>query len=193
MQRIRRISLLAIVIFLGACEGNFIPKPKGYNRIDLPEHEYQLSPDSLPYQFEFSKSAVLEPHRSSFGKNSWVDIKYFGLGGEIQVTYLPIKNGEKDLIGMINDAFKLTSKHQVKATGIERVEMNIDSLSSATIFRLEGEVPSQYQFFATDSTKNFLRGALYFTTSTKNDSLKPVIEFIAVDIMHMIETLDWQE
>ena len=181
---------LGTLCFL-ACDSNYIPKPKGFNRIDLPEHSYQNTPDTLPYSFQFSKSAMLEPHRSNFGDHTWVDIKYYDLGGEIQITYLPIENGEEDLVNMVNDAFRLISKHQVKATGIERVEVKIDSSSSATIFRLEGEVPSQYQFFATDSTRNFLRGALYFKTSTKNDSLAPVIQFISEDIVHMVNTLRW--
>jgi gliding motility-associated lipoprotein GldD len=59
------------------------------------------------------------------------------------------------------------------------------------IFELEGEVPSQFQFYVTDSTKHFLRGALYFRTATKNDSLKPIIDFIKKDVIHLLNTVKW--
>ena len=61
------------------------------------------------------------------------------------------------------------------------------------MFRLEGEVSSQYQFYTHDTTNNFLRGALYFETATKNDSLKPIIEYVKEDINHLVNTLEWKE
>ena len=63
----------------------------------------------------------------------------------------------------------------------------------AVLAKLSGEVPSQYQFFSTDSINHFLRGALYFNTATQNDSLAPVIEFMRVDIMHLLNSLKWND
>jgi gliding motility-associated lipoprotein GldD len=57
---------------------------------------------------------------------------------------------------------------------------------------LTGEVPSHFQFFVTDSTQHFLRGALYFP-SVQEDSLSPVIEYVKKDIIHMLNTLEWKE
>lgn len=193
MLKDRRAKLILFVLFICSCEGSYVPKPKGYNRIDLPQHSYMATPDTLPYRFEYSEAATLERHKSPMATKNWIDLKYYDLGGEIQLTYLPIRNGEKDLISMVNDAFRLASKHQVKASGIERAEIKVDSITSATIFKLQGEVPSQFQFFATDSSNHFLRGALYFRTSTKNDSLEPVIDFIGEDMLHMINTLSWKD
>ena len=44
----------------------------------------------------------------------------------------------------------------------------------ASVAELEGEVPTQFQFYTSDSTHHFFRGALYFNTAMKNDSLAPV-------------------
>jgi hypothetical protein len=44
----------------------------------------------------------------------------------------------------------------------------------------------------TDSSKNFLRGALYFDTKVANDSLAPAIAYMKKDIMHLINTLQWK-
>ena len=92
----------------------------------------------------------------------------------------------------MNDAYKLTAKHQIKAYAINEVITVTPSGKTAVIAELEGEVPSQFQFTITDSTENFIRGALYFNTKVQNDSLAPAIEFMKRDIMHMINTLEWK-
>jgi len=63
----------------------------------------------------------------------------------------------------------------------------------AVIAEIEGDVPSQFQFTITDSTTNFMRGALYFYTKVQNDSLMPAIEYVKKDIMHLINTVKWKE
>jgi len=63
---------------------------------------------------------------------------------------------------------------------------------SGFVSELSGEVPTQFQFFVTDSTQHFLRGALYFQTAVKNDSLAPIIEYIKVDMMHLMNTLSFE-
>jgi gliding motility-associated lipoprotein GldD len=61
------------------------------------------------------------------------------------------------------------------------------------VAELSGEVPTQFQFYVTDSTHHFLRGALYFNTAVKNDSLAPIIEYIKSDMMHLINTLEFKQ
>ena len=48
------------------------------------------------------------------------------------------------------------------------------------------------QFYLTDSTNHFLRGALYFNTEV-NDSIAPVSIFLKDDIKHLIESFRWIE
>lgn len=183
------ISCLAIAIL--SCSPEYTPKQKGYNRIDLPEHEYDWLKGDYPYTFLTSKHAEVRPHNSPYATDDWIDIQYYDFNAEIQITYIPIKNYEM-FVELINDAYKLTSKHQVKASSIERIQVNTDNNQAATIYELEGEVPSQVQFYVTDSTDNFLRGALYFQTATKNDSLEPVIDFIKEDVVRLINSLEWK-
>jgi gliding motility-associated lipoprotein GldD len=186
-------SLISIsLIVLIACGGEFTPKQKGYNRIDLPEQTYKELPDTLPYTFSISNSAEVSPHNSPYATPDWIDIRYPEFNAEIQITYIPITK-ESMFGSLIDDAHKLTAKHQIKASSIDRVQLNSPEGQAVTIFELEGEVPSQIQFYVTDSTDNFLRGALYFRTSTKNDSLAPVIEFIKRDVIVLVNTLEWKD
>jgi hypothetical protein len=48
------------------------------------------------------------------------------------------------------------------------------------------------QFFTSDSTRHFLRGAVYVNTATQNDSLAPIIDFIKQDALHLVKTLQWK-
>jgi len=178
---------------LGSCEDSFTPKPKGYNRLDLPERQYVELPDSLPYSFEISRAAKLLRDSSYIAERYWIDLYYPQITANIQITYKNLRNNRQLMEELVNDSYRLTSKHQIKAYAIEETVVRTPSGKTAVIAELEGEVPSQFQFFVTDSTNNFLRGALYFRTSTKNDSLAPAIEYMKIDAMHMINTLEWKE
>ncbi len=194
------IGLVILSIFATSCETIFVPKPTGYHKIELPDHQYVQLQEKHPYTFQHSVYATVSPHQSRHSEPHWIDIHYPSLGADVQLTYKVLEADDKknklkeDMLNEItSDARKLTSQHNIKAYSIEEQEiMNKNGISSY-IFELTGEVPSQFQFYATDSTQNFLRGALYFKTATKNDSLAPVIEFIKVDIAHMLNTLDWVE
>ncbi len=184
---------LCISVAMVACGTEYTPKPKGFNRIDLPQQAYKQLPGAYPYTFEMSQSAKVRPDSSLIAEPNWINLSYPKLGANVQLTYKPLNNDQKKLNDLIEDARKLTGKHQIKAYGIEEAELKTPEGDIASVFELTGEVPSQFQFYVTDSTTHFLRGALYFRTATQNDSLAPVIEFVKKDIIHLLNTLKWQE
>jgi gliding motility-associated lipoprotein GldD len=184
---------IPMALLLISCSEDFLPKPKGYNKIDLPKHEYQVLTEKHPYVFEYSKSAVIKKDVSLIAEDHWIDVYYPDFKAFIQLTYKKTEGNPKLLEEHIDDSHKLAGKHNIKAYSIEEGQIRTPKGYNATIFELSGEVPSQFQFYITDSTKHFLRGAIYFQTSTKNDSLAPVIEYMKYDAMHLLNTLDWQK
>ncbi len=187
------IFIASLSLFVCACSKVYSPKPKGYNRIDLPKHTYQNLPDTFPYGFEYSEHAEVQPDSSPTAEPYWITLHYPEFMADVQLTYKPIKNQEALLKEYLGDAYRLTTSHQVKAYSIEESNVRTPSGKTATVAELSGEVPSQFQFHITDSTEHFLRGALYFRTATKNDSLAPVIEYMKVDIIHLLNTLTWND
>lgn len=187
------IGLIVIFssLFLVSCENEFSPKPKGFNRIELPDPVYTQLPDSLPYNFSYSTFAKISSDSSWISERYWIDLTYPELGATIQLTYKPIENNKKLLVEYLADSYNLTSKHNVKAYAIEEAIVNLANGGQATIMELSGEVPSPFQFHVTDSVNHFLRGALYFKTATKNDSLAPVINYVKNDMIRMLNTLEW--
>jgi gliding motility-associated lipoprotein GldD len=185
---------LAIGLFLvvSGCDKTYLPKPLGYNRLELPKPSYQSLPDTLPYTFEYSKYARLLDDTSTINERYWIELYYPLLKSNVHITYKYLRHNKKLLKEYLDDAYKLTAKHQIKAYAINEVITKTAGGKTAVIAELEGEVPSQFQFTITDSTDNFLRGALYFNTKVQNDSLAPAIEYMKKDIMHMINTFDWR-
>lgn len=186
------LVMVAIFVLMTACDREYLPKPLGYNRLDLPKPAYRLLPDTLPYRFEYSTHARVLDDTSSFNERYWIEIYYPLLRSNVHITYKPLKENAKLLKEYLDDAYKLTAKHQIKAYAINEVITTTPSGKTAVIAELEGEVPSQFQFTITDSARHFLRGALYFNTKVQNDSLAPAIEYMKKDIMHMINTFEWK-
>jgi gliding motility-associated lipoprotein GldD len=86
---------------------------------------------------------------------------------------------------------KLAYKHDVMADAIaERIYIN-DSLNVyGILYDYDGMTATAAQFYLTDSTSHFFRGALYFNTEI-SDSLLPVNNFLKEDVKHIIESFRW--
>ncbi|MFM1913047.1 MAG: hypothetical protein RIR51_885 [Bacteroidota bacterium] len=193
------ISII-ILFFLGLSyyfinlntEEDALPRPKGYPRMNIPEHQYELLSTKHPYQFEKSKIAVEKPDSISWAEPHWIYLYYPDWEGYIQLTYKPLNKDRQKLRDLINDAYKLAYGHQKKANLIEPKVMTLKNGKKAGIFELNGEIATAFQFFITDSTNHYLRGAVYVKTATENDSLAPVIQYMKEDAIHLLETLEFK-
>ncbi len=186
-------AMTIVLCGLQACGGSvdYVPKPKGFNRIDLPEHTYQKIERKHPYSFEYSKHAYIRPDSSGIAEPHWIYIIYPDFQADVQLTYKSVEQDPTFFREFVDDSHRLLNKHMIKASSIEESIVKTPLGKTAAVYELEGQVPSQFQFYLSDSTQHFLRGALYFRTATKNDSLAPVIDFIKEDIIHLINTCEW--
>ena len=196
MNKLKSILFyLLFLVVLISCGGeiDYVPKPHAFNRIDLPEPKYQSLDQTYPYYFEYSSHAHIRPDSSSIAEPYWIHIIYPKFKANVQLTYKSVQSDPQFFAEYIDDAHTLISKHMIKASAIEESVIKTPHNKTVAVYELEGEVPSQFQFYISDSTKHFLRGALYFRTATKNDSLAPVIDFIKKDLIHLLNTCQWQE
>jgi gliding motility-associated lipoprotein GldD len=195
MKHVNLICTVCIgVFFFFACSPDFTPKPRGYYRIDLPETEYQLLEGEYPYTFQYPKYATINAYKGMWEKTDtsgyWINIELPLFRSRIHLTYKAIHG---NLARMVDDAHTFAYKHSVKADAIVQSEYR-DSLSAVygVLFDIKGNTASSIQFYATDSTANFLRGALYFDCEPNKDSLAPVQEFLRKDIIRLVQTLRWK-
>ena len=188
------LSILVLSGFvLPSCSGNYSPKPRGHFRIDLPEKNYQRFDSVFPYSFEYPVYGSFRPDTSELAEPYWADLHFPGFKGTLHLSYKPIET-RSDLHTYLNDARNFVQKHIPKATGIREEVMVSDNHHVYGIYyEIRGrEAASPVQFFVTDSTSHFLRGALYFQVTPNNDSLDPVIRFLQEDIRHLINTMEWR-
>ncbi|TGE05243.1 gliding motility lipoprotein GldD [Hymenobacter fodinae] len=187
-------AVLTLLGLAASCTSapDFTPKPKGYNRIDLPPHAYQQLAPGHPYTFQYSRYAKILRDSSYLAQPHWINVYYPQLHANVQITYADLQRNKQLSNKLLEDARKLTSKHQIKATAIDESVLKTPNGMRVAVFELQGDVPSQFQFYTTDSTKNFFRGALYFRTATANDSLAPVIDYVKKDIVQLLNTLKYR-
>ncbi|MEZ0608340.1 gliding motility lipoprotein GldD [Fibrella sp. WM1] len=198
MTRLSFLLLALIYLFIAACgsskeSADYVPKPKGYPRIDLPTARYVALEPGHPYQFQVNQIARVLPDTFKRAEPHWIFVYYPTLKATVQLTYKPVNNDIERLRNLLGDAYKLTAKHNVKAYSIQQQKVKLKNGIAASLISLEGEVPTQFQFVTTDSTRHFLRGALYFDTAIANDSLAPVIDYVRADMMQMLNTLVWKK
>lgn len=187
-----------MVLIVTSCNDPiYVPKPRMYPRVNFPQGDnIVIQQEYCNLTFEFPDYANVE--RDSFffeGQPSdpcWFDLQIPALNAEIHCSYSPIENRDK-FDDLINDAFKLAGKHNIKANYrkeslIENKMENVYGL----LFNIEGPVATPIQFYLTDSTTNFFRGSLYFNDKVDPDSTQVLVDFLSLDINHMIETFKWK-
>lgn len=180
--------LLVGLIVLTSCEDEVSsPRPFGYFRIDLPESTYQPLAIDCPYTFNYSNQSEIIIKDE---EKCWINIYYPKNRATIYITYAEL-NG--DLKNQLDQTQQLTYEHQIKATKIDRILVQNDSLDVYGLtYKLDGDVASYIQFYLTDSTDHFLRGALYFDSYVNADSLRPVIAYMDKDIEELIRSFKWK-
>ena len=183
-MRFFKIILFMLLSF--SCDTINQPKPKGYLALNYPKSNYnEFLNKKLPFSFEFNSMAKFQEI-----SNSSYKISYSKMKATIYLNYYKVN---KNLDSLLNDAYKLPYKHIVKAIEIpERIFINKNEKVYGTLFSVIGNAASQFQFFLTDSSSNFLVGSLYFYSKPNYDSLYPAIKYIEKDISHLFNSLKWK-
>jgi gliding motility-associated lipoprotein GldD len=198
----KKITLLfAIVLFFAACSGNhdYSPKPRGYFRIVFPEKAYRQFDSIYPFTFVYPKYAVIEQDSTPQKRaKKLINMKYLlnmqfpQFNGTLHLSYESITS-KKVFDELTEDARTFAFKHTVKATSIDQgIIHNPDRKIYGIYYTIDGNAASSIQFYLTDSVKNYIRGALYFNSTPRLDSIQPVLRFVKKDVDTMIKTFRWK-
>ncbi|MDN3658490.1 hypothetical protein QWZ08_22795 [Ferruginibacter paludis] len=206
--------IICSCVFFVACNSPYVSKKRGYYTIDLPSRQYQqFNQPGFPYSFEYPVYATVMQDTTYFDNNPensyWRNIDFPQFHARIFLSYKEIggkamykikqPNGQyKDSFAvnvfdkMVADAFTLTNKNNVVSNSINDSLIHTPNGIHGVFFKVGGNAATAKQFFLSDTTKNFIRGALYFDVTPNADSLKPVQDFLQVDMEHMINTFKWK-
>jgi len=185
------VAIWVPLCMMSSCRKHYTPKPRGYFRIDLPVKKYRQSNFSCPFSFEYPEYAQILPDKLNNAEPYWMNIDFPSLHGKIHISYKVIHGNLSELT---EDSRSLAYKHTIKADAIEETPYaDPPHHMYGLLYDIKGNAASSVQFFLTDSTRHFVRGALYFYTHPNADSLSPVISFVREDILHMMSTFRWKE
>ncbi len=197
-MRIGALFIIAI-LFLASCgdSNDYSPKPRGYFRIELPKKEYREYESNYPFTFSYPTYAKMEldktPGRNKLQKMQYLlNMQFPQFNGTLHLSYETITS-KKIFDELIEDAHKLAFKHTVKANSIDEGIINYpDHKVYGLYYTIDGNAASAAQFYLTDSTRHYIRGALYFNSLPRYDSIQPVLNFVKQDVDMMIKSFRWK-
>ena len=190
------LKLVYILIFLlWSCDSVELPKPNAYLRLDFPSPLYKEA------NFEANGTTVeLNTASTYFTKiknisNSLISktIFYPLINAEIKLEYYNLNRNNKlnHRLKNLNDFTSIHLKKSLKPPKIQEF-INQNTKVYASIINIKGDVTSPYQFYATDSTKHFVTGSVYFYAKPNFDSIMPAASYIKNDMQRLMETLKWK-
>ncbi len=191
-------TLVLLAMILVACKNRDvpIPKPRAYPKVVFPKKAYaQFDSLGCPFQSELPTYVEVKQQNEFFGEETehpcWFDIYYPSYNCNVHCSYYEItrKNSFDKLHG---DAFRMVLEHNERANDLRENFVRNANDVSGYVFSLDGPAASPYQFYLSDSTTHFIRGAVYFNTQINIDSLAPIYDYVKADVDHFIQEFKWK-
>lgn len=198
---VRRLKIYLLLLIATGCtsggEQTFVPRPRMYPYVDLPQPRYEWMNEKKNCGFVFRKSifATIE-NRTTFFTDSllhdcWFDLEYPAMDTRVHFTYYPI-GSEHPFQNLVNESFQMVYEHSAIASRIDENPIIHRGGEAGMTFELGGPVASPYQFFISDTTDHFIRAALYFNSRPNPDSIAPILTYIRTDLDTLVKSFEWQ-
>ncbi len=193
-KKIINVLLAFLILNAFACKDPApVPKPPTYLNINFPHHSYSIVKGDCPYEFKLASLYNYKTIENSNFNSCIQEINLGPLNGSLFLFYIeiPSKDSLPDIINMANDK---VDEHKIKADKIE-FEQIIDAKNRVfgTFFELKGNVATNFQFYLTDSSQNFVRGEVILNCRPNYDSLRPSLDYLKVDLLELVHNFKWSK
>jgi gliding motility-associated lipoprotein GldD len=174
-----------------------MPKPRMFPKVDYPIASEALKFDTTfcNFTFQYPGFGIIVQDSFFYEDNPlhpcWFDINIPDLNASLHCSYYKVTK-EKNLSSLINDAFNIVGKHNIKANFRKESIIENSKGAKGIMFDIEGPVASPLQFYLTDEKNHFFRASLYFNSKVNPDSTAPVLKFLKPEIASMIATFEWK-
>ncbi len=186
---VRLIACIGLLVPV-SCREPLTPKPRGYFRIEFPEKSYEKFTSECRYSFEVPEYGTITKSAIRTAEKCWYDIRFDEYNATIYITYKPLQG---NLPVHVEDVRKIVYKHIIKADDIIEERIYIpEKHVYGMLYSIEGNAASSMNFYVTDSSTGFVSGSLYFDVTPNRDSLAPAIGYFQQDVMHLINTFEWE-
>jgi len=187
----KTLSLFFLCLLIFSCqEEHYVPKPPTYLRLELPDHKYKEYSDDCPYILSIPDYFLVKKVMQGDEMTCHKDIDMGPLNGMLHFTYIDMVEPLSTYVNYINDK---VDEHKIKASAINDFKIiRPEDHVYCTMFALEGNVASPFQFYMTDSSEKFASGVVYFNSPPNYDSLKPTLDYLKIDLDHFVEHFKWK-
>ena len=178
---------------MSSCQNDdYSPKPRAYHRIVFPQTNFsQTNITGCPFVLDIPNYADIQDDTKASGK-CWKNIHFKQFNAQIHLSYYDI-NPQSSFEQLTEDARTFAFKHTSKASSIDQKKIAIPEHRIYGLeYYIDGNTASNYQFYISDSSKHYLRGALYFNEKPNLDSIQPVLDFLKKDITKIIHSIRWK-
>lgn len=183
--------MLFAAVVLTSCLQPWVPKPHAYFRIDFPQKEYVAYQGDCPFEFNQPYYSEVVPDQSRNAEPCWLNMNFIPYNATLHLTYKPIGEDFR-FEDLQNDSRRFVMNHTIKAQEImENPIHKTEEKVHGILYTLSGNTATSLQFYVTDSSQHYLRGALYFNSHTNADSIAPVLNFLTEDVLELISSLRW--
>ncbi|MAO08939.1 MAG: gliding motility lipoprotein GldD [Alteromonas sp.] len=185
MNSLRAFGIFFLLLIFASCGEDTVVKPSAMLRLQYPLPQYKKVTTNCPYSFEKNLIAQVEQKNGCA-----INLNYPQMKATIYLTYQPVR---ENIEALLKDAQKLTYDHTAKANEIFE-QPRVDSIHKVygMYYMINGDAATQSQFYVTDSTNHFLKGALYFEVKPNFDSIYPAVKYLRDDIRTLMETISWE-
>lgn len=193
MRKLAHLSILfsvVVMVMIAGCTPDYVPKPRGFQRIDLPPHRYTPYTSDCGFTFETPTYSKVSIDNHPTAEKCWYNVLFTPFDATLHLSYKDFKT-KTELVKLTEDSRTLVYKHTIKADEIYETQIT-NAYLNGMLYELSGNTATNFQFFVHDSSGHFMRGALYFNGRTNNDSVAPAMAHLKEDIMHSLESLRWK-
>ena len=192
------ISFFAfLILFLSSCQSDPpVPKPRTYPKLIFPARVLStvILPE-CPFTFDFPTYAEVDRKQTFFDEappnDCWFNLHIPAFNADIYMSYHPVTS-RKNFDKLIRDTYKITNQINRRSDYMDEALIKNQYGAGGMTFSFEGAAASPMQFYLSDTTNHFLKGALYYNSKVRPDSLMPATQFIMEDIHGMLATFRWK-
>ncbi|MBR6757276.1 MAG: hypothetical protein IKM35_02200 [Bacteroidaceae bacterium] len=181
------LFIAGMIVIFTACHNTTTPLPHGYFRIaPYPSTYKSYTLGDINLQINDSARCTTPATHTRDGVH-WLNIQYPRYNATIYLSYIPLTG---NLDQLMNESIELVYRQNINTEQVEAFAYeDITKKLYATLYTLSPESATPVQFIVTDSSEYLLRGALYFDTPVKSDSIAPSLQYIEDDIIQLIESI----
>jgi len=173
-----------LFFFINCSNNNHSPVPRAYFKFDFPKKQYE----KVNFEDNFLFEKPYYSHFNYISKRSF-DLEFKKFNATLHFSYYPLQN---NLSEHIHYSEYLAYQHDFVADAIsEKIYTNNQKKVYGLLYSYDGATATSTQFYLTDSTNHFVRGALYFNFEV-TDSIDPINKFLHEDVRYVIESFEWK-